>query len=100
MRTIELSGAGVAGAVLDSLSEIFECEIANRHCRRIGFDPYRRFRAVHRNLADAGENADALADLRIPIVVELTFSRRITRDSEKQDGLIVGICFSEGRIAR
>ena len=31
-------------------------------------------RAVHRDLADAGQDADALADLRVGVVVELALA--------------------------
>src|SRR5208282_6096990 len=73
IRAVELASPGVGSAVLDGIGQIFEGDIADRHFRRIGFNPHCRLSAVYRNLADPRQNADALANLSIGVVVELAF---------------------------
>jgi len=54
IRAIKLSRSGIAGAVLDCVSQIFEGHIADCHRRRIRLDSHGRLRAVDGNLADPG----------------------------------------------
>ena len=70
-RAVQLSRAGVAGAVLDRSAEIVNRNSARPHRRRIGLDANRRLGAEDVYLRDARQNADALAHLRARIIVEL-----------------------------
>ena len=98
MLAVELARARVGRSVLDGVIQIFQRDIAARHGRWIRFDPHRRLRAVNSNLADARQNAQALAHLRIGVIVELPFGHRVA-DQRHIDRLIVGICFRERRRA-
>ncbi len=82
-----------------AVGQIFKRDVANRHRRRIGLDAHRRLRAVHRNLADAGQNADALADLRVGVVVELAFGGRVADQRDIHDRLIVRVRLGKRRRA-
>ena len=95
MRAVKLAGAGIGSAILDGIGQIFESDIADRHLRRIGFDSHRRLSAVYGNLADPRQNADALTDLRICIVVELAFGSRIADHRDIHDRLIVRVSLRE-----
>jgi len=95
MRSVELAGAGIAGAVLDGVGQIFQRDVADRHCRRISLNANGGLRSVHRNLADAGQDAEPLADLRIGVVVELAFGLRVADQHQVHDRLIVGVGLGE-----
>ena len=88
-------GAGVAGAVLDRVGQIFQRDVADRHRRGIGLDAHRRLRAVDRNLAHARQNADALADLRVGVVVELAVRHRVADQRDVHDRLVVRVRLGE-----
>ena len=51
--------------------QIVHGDAAAGHRRRIGLDAHRRLRAETPHLAHAGQNADALAHLRVGVVVKL-----------------------------
>ena len=82
MRAIELAGAGVARAILDRVGQIFECDVADGHGGGIRFDAHCRLRAKHGNLADSRQNADAFADLRAGVIVELAFGGRVADERD------------------
>ncbi len=97
LRPVELTCAGVAGAVLDRGGQIFERDVADRHCRRVRLDPHGRLRAVHRNLAHARQDAEPLADLRVGVVVQLSFGDCVADQHQVHDRLIVRVRLGERR---
>ena len=96
VRAVKLARAGVAGSVLDrsrsrSSSVMLRTAIAEGSAliRTADCVPYTR------NLADAGKNADTLADLGIGIIVELALGNRVADQRDIHDRLIVRIRFGE-----
>src|SRR5580658_720076 len=95
VRAVELPGAGVSRAVANGADQIVEREVACRHLRRIGLDAHSRLRAIYGNLADARQNADALADLRAGVIPELTFGDAVAAEADVDQRLIVRICLGK-----
>ena len=92
---VKLPRADVAGSRLDRCRQIVERDIANCQFRRIGLDEHRGFSAVDHHAAHAFENADALANLRVGKVIHRALGRRIARQRDVHDRLIVGIGLGE-----
>ena len=95
MRTVELPGSGISGAVFDRVGQVFQGDIAGCHGRGIRFDANGRLCSVNSDLAHAWQNADTLADLRVGVVVKLPLRHRVADDGDIHDRLIVGIGFSK-----
>ena len=104
MRPVKLAGTGVGGSILDGARQILQSDVADRHRGWIGFDPHSRLRPVNRDLAHAGQNTKALADLRIGIVVELAFRDGVADQRNVLDRLVIrirlGKCGSARQIDR
>ena len=100
MRAVELPGAAVAGAALDRGDEVVHGEATCGHRRGVRLDPHRRLTAEHSDLADAGQNADALRHLCAGVVVQLALGDGVTREREIDDRLIVRVRLRESRRRR
>src|SRR6266481_6191437 len=95
MRPIKLTCTRVTGAILDGIIQVVERNVANGHRGGVGFDPHRRLSSINSDLADAGEDADALTDLSIGIIVELSGRDGVTGKRDVKDRLIVGVRLGE-----
>ena len=99
-RAVELPRPGVAGPVLHGVGEVVDRNSARPHFRGIDLDADGGLRAKHVHAAHAGQDADPLADLRAPVVVELAARDRVARQSDVQNRLVVRIGFRVGRRRR
>ena len=93
---VELARPRVARAVADGVGQVIDRNPAGRHRRGIGLDAHRRLRAVDIDAAHARQDADALADLRAAVVVDLAGGDRVARQPDVHDRLVVGIGLGKG----
>ena len=96
-RAVELSGAPVARAVADRGAQVVHGDAPRPHRGRVRLDADRRLGAEHVHAADARQDADPLADLRRPVVVELARRDRVARQRDVQDRLVVGVGLGKRR---
>ncbi len=88
---VELARAGVARPRADGRGEIVDGDAPRPHRPGVRLDADRRLGAEHGHAAHPRQDADALADLDVRIIVELTHGDGIAGQRDIHDRLIVGI---------
>ena len=97
---VELAGPGVAGAAADRRRQVVDRDAARPHRPRIRLDANGRLGAEDGDAAHARQDADALADLDVRVVVELAGGDRVARQRDVHDRLIVRVRLGQGRWRR
>ena len=99
-RGVELTRARVTGAVLDGRRQVIDGDAAGPHGGGIGLDADRGLGAEDVHATHTRQDADPLAHLGAPVIVELTRRDRIAGERDVQDRLVVGVGLGKGRRRR
>ena len=97
---VELAGAGIAGAAADGRRQVVDRDAPRPHRAGVRLDADRRLGAEDGHAAHPRQDADALADLDVPVVVELPGRDRVARQRDVHDRLVVRIRLGQGRRRR
>ena len=66
---VKLTRPCVTRPVFQCRGQVIDCQVASRHRRRVCLDSHGRLSTVHGDLANPRQNADALTDLRVSVVI-------------------------------
>src|SRR6266581_8271075 len=100
MLAVKLTRTRVTRPAFYCRRKVIDRQVASCHRRRVCLDAHGRLSAEHSHLADSRQNADALTDLSVGVVIELPLRRAVTGQADVHDRLVVWIGFGKRRRAR